>query len=356
MSVRFCNQRKRWILDQVVDGKRTRTFHASPPREVTSTPKKVMPSLRISDLVSRYRALDLPRKGPRAQREELSMLRRFYDWCRDHGFASTADLSVFDLETYVEHLRSLGLSAATINRQVTPIRHMFNVAFRRGEIEVNLWTRVPKLKEQSTPHAVWSKECFDAVELALGLRDREFLWGLKLTGLRPSQLASVALADVDLVNGRLATQSLKGGQLRRYTVPLGDQMLALCRFRAEHSKTWLFERKRGQRFCRIAFTKRVRLAAQAAGFGRMTSYGLRHTFGTELSQAGVPIQHIAPLMGHAKITTTQRYIRESEAQLRSAVDLLSRKEEGGLAANGSSGSRAGALLQHAVRSDQRLIS
>lgn len=72
--------------------------------------------------------------------------------------------------------------------------------------------------------------------------------------------------------------------------------------------------------------KWLREACQSAKIKDVSWHSLRHTFGSRLAMAGVPLRHIAELMGHSSMQVTMRYAHLSPGHLADAVERLARPE------------------------------
>jgi integrase/recombinase XerC len=161
-----------------------------------------------------------------------------------------------------------------------------------------------------------------------GRRDRAILELFYASGLRLSELVDLDLQDVNL-SGRIARVRGKGGKERlvpfnRTTaealrVMMADgggltpapspvprqQGVTLRQVRARHA---LFLNLRGRRLTTRSVDRIVRLHVRRSAVARGVSpHALRHTFATHLLQAGADLRAIQELLGHARLSTTQRY-------------------------------------------------
>jgi integrase/recombinase XerD len=153
-----------------------------------------------------------------------------------------------------------------------------------------------------------------------GIRDRAILELLYGTGIRVSELCSLSIYDVadDLVK-----VYGKGGKER--LVPIGRQALLavdayLGRVRQKSDSTdvlHLFVTKRGRPLNRYAVWKMVRGYTQKIGVEkRISPHTFRHTYATHLLDAGADLRVIQELLGHAHISSTDRYTHVSRSQIR----------------------------------------
>lgn len=168
----------------------------------------------------------------------------------------------------------------------------------------------------------------------LGRRDRAILELFYASGLRLNELAGLGIEDVDL-NSRFVRVLGKGGKERivpfnRATAAalracLGDRE-ALVRkggaaasrpgARGRASAEPLFVNYRGGRLSARSVDRLVRryVAAVSTRYG-VSPHALRHSFATHLLERGADLRAIQEMLGHARISTTQRYTHVSAAQL-----------------------------------------
>ena len=138
------------------------------------------------------------------------------------------------------------------------------------------------------------------------------------SGLRIGELVGIDIDDVEL-RGRLVKVRGKGGKER--IVPFGskaeDALRAWLRVRkASPDEEALFVNYRGERITarsvRRLFDRYVRSASLRAGISPHT---LRHSFATHLLNAGADLRAIQELLGHASLSTTQKYTHLNDYQL-----------------------------------------
>ena len=261
-------------------------------------------------------------------------LRALSAFAAERGVALLA-LGHADLTDFVGSLRERGLSARSQARHVFSIRGFFGFALREG-----LLTRDPienvrpprafrGLPRYLTPAQVEGLLAAPDLETAVGLRDRAILEVLYATGLRASELTSLALDGLDLELGVVRVLG-KGGKER--LVPLGREAQRWTRrylqearggFAREGSRSVLFLSQRGGRLSAMGLWGVVRRHAVAAGIERVvTPHVLRHSFATHLLERGADLRALQAMLGHADISTTQIYTHVSRERLRQIYDRL----------------------------------
>jgi len=172
------------------------------------------------------------------------------------------------------------------------------------------------------------------VTTVLGRRDRAILELFYASGLRLSELVGLDLDDVNL-NGRLVRVLGKGGKerllpfnrtaagtIRAYLIDRSSLRQGnvvrreRSRGRRRTPREPLFLNYRGGRLSTRSVDRLVRryVTSSCARLG-ISAHALRHSFATHLLERGADLRTIQDLLGHAKITTTQRYTHMSAAKL-----------------------------------------
>jgi len=159
-------------------------------------------------------------------------------------------------------------------------------------------------------------------------RERALFELLYATGLRVSEVSALDLEDVDLSSRMLRAQG-KGRKER--IVPFGEEAEEALRawlpvrssLREPVSRQGndpaepLFVNARGGRLTTRSMARVLKRRLKAAGLpAEISPHALRHTFATHLLQAGADLRAIQELLGHASLSTTQKYTHLDAARLR----------------------------------------
>ena len=159
-----------------------------------------------------------------------------------------------------------------------------------------------------------------------GMRNHCILELLYSCGLRVSELTELKCSDLFFEKGLVCVKG-KGDKLR--WVPIADSTIKLIR---EYQNIYrhrpaamgfedvLFLNNRGKSITRVMVYTIVKRAAELANINKNISpHTLRHSFATHLVENGADIQLVQHMMGHASITTTERYIHMSQRHLKDAI-------------------------------------
>ena len=215
---------------------------------------------------------------------------------------------------FLDSLHRRGSSRASVARRVSALRAFGRWLVREGHIDADPAALVgaPKV-EQRLPTHLDMKEVVGMIEAAdtstpLGRRDRAILELFYASGLRLSELVSLDLEDVNL-SGRVARVAGKGGKER--IVPFNHStakaIKAYLKDRDSASDA-LFLNYQGTRLSTRGVDRIVRrYAREAATRLGVSPHALRHSFATHLLQAGADLRAIQEMLGHSRLSTTQRY-------------------------------------------------
>jgi integrase/recombinase XerC len=242
--------------------------------------------------------------------------------------------SQFDVDavrSYLGDLHGRGLSRASSGRHLAALRTFARYLVREDALaeDPTLLVGAPR-KTQTLPAHLPMDDMSrllaapDAATVA-GRRDRAILELFYASGLRLSELVDLDWADVNL-GGRIARVRGKGGKERivPFNPPaavaikammadarsLAPPAAAAAKTRDRHARRRepLFRNLRGGRLSTRSVDRVVRRYVREAALTQgISPHALRHTFATHLLQAGADLRAIQELLGHARLTTTQRY-------------------------------------------------
>ena len=269
------------------------------------------------------------RASPHTLRSYGQDLGQLLDFLRNEQIATPAQVQPFAIRSFMAHRANLGDGKATRSRKLSAIRSLFRYLCREDAITRNPAEAIsgPK-QDRKLPQVLTAddaKRLMDNPRRPRLLRDQALLETLYSSGARVSELVSLDLKDIDLDEG-IATVMGKGRKER--IVPLGRPAVLALRAYVQSFATLsslprpsgrpngspdttrapLFRNSRGGR---LTVRSVERLVANAVrdlvNLPKITPHGLRHSFATHLLDGGVDLRAIQELLGHASLSTTQRY-------------------------------------------------
>ncbi|HYK01089.1 MAG TPA: tyrosine recombinase XerC [Thermoanaerobaculia bacterium] len=231
------------------------------------------------------------------------------------------------VRSYLAHLSRKKMSRATVSRHLSTLRSFFKYLVREGAVEANPARSVatPK-REKHLPTVMQPSDVALLLEqpdasTPLGTRDRAWMELLYASGLRISELVGVDLDDLEL-RARLVKVHGKGSKER--IVPFGTKAETALRaylavrgdLATDPDEQAVFVNYRGKRITtrsvRRLFDTYLKQASLRTGISPHT---MRHSFATHLLNAGADLRGIQELLGHASLSTTQKYTHLNDWQL-----------------------------------------
>jgi len=233
------------------------------------------------------------------------------------------DLRRLDADAVRSYLAWLlrGHRRSSVGRKLSALKSFCRFLRRRGILREDPTEGIatPR-REKQLPVYLTVDDVFRLLEApardrAVGLRDRALLEVAYSSGLRVSELVGLNWEDIDPVAGIVR---VRGKGNRERIVPLGSKALEaleeyrarareLCR-RREPDPQAVFVNRNGGRLSTRSVARLVdRYLRKAQIATKATPHSLRHSFATHLLNAGADLRSIQELLGHASLSTTQRY-------------------------------------------------
>jgi len=251
-----------------------------------------------------------------------------------------ADIDVSAIRGFLAELHRHRISASSSARKLSALRTFIKYLKREDLVDGDASALVPAPKRGETiPAHLTVDEMSRLLEMPdesslLGRRDRAILELFYASGLRLSELVGLGLEDID-VSRRMVRVLGKGRKERLvpFNTAAADALRAWLKDRAGMSalamsgqrakgkgqrttSAPLFLNYRGERLSTRSVDRLVRryVAQCGAKFG-ISPHALRHSFATHLLSRGADLRAIQELLGHARLSTTQRYTHVNAAQL-----------------------------------------
>lgn len=261
--------------------------------------------------------------GRHTCRDYLSDLRQFSAFCQKDW----RDVSMHDIDSFVDQHRSRGLAPATINRRVAALKTFFDfLAEESGDLA---WPNPVRFKRHASKRArKLPRDLRDAdvqrvwAEIS-SARDRAWFVLMLRAGLRVGEIARLELDDLlSEPKGEAPARLRVDGKGRKERVVLldADAYAVLQTWldeRPESQETHLFLNERGKPLQANGIEWLLHRYGQRAGV-ELTPHQLRHTFARQVTEAGMPLTSLSKLLGHSQITTTQIYTAGADPELSQA--------------------------------------
>jgi integrase/recombinase XerD len=271
-------------------------------------------------------------KGSSARTREAYRrdVERLITYAAIRGSTDPAALTGKLLRDFIYHLKDLGLSPASIRRNVSAARTYFRFLLGEGVLlhdpserleTPKRWRTLPEVLTVADVERLLAAPSLDE---PMAFRDRALLELAYGAGLRVSEWISLPVRDVALEEGIVRVFG-KGNKER--LVPIGRRAIGAVaiylrelrpKLERGNGKGILFLNTRGTPLSRMGAWKILRHHVKTAGLTKhVTPHTLRHSFATHLLEGGADLRAVQEMLGHADISTTQIYTHLDREYLRS---------------------------------------
>lgn len=292
--------------------------------------------MSLQESIARYLA-ELARRGAskhtlRNYESDLQQLAEYFQ-LSDEAPPAVEQLDLPLLREWLASLYDNGLEIVSVRRKIAAVRAMFKFLLQEGLIAANPAARLrtPKpgqklpdvMSAEKTNNMLDAVEAGERAELPSRERDIAFLELLYGCGIRVSELVGIDLEHLDLANGWLRVRG-KGNKERQ--IPVGERAVdAVNRYLDKRSaapgERALFVNGRGTRLGDRQVRRLVKFyALLVTGDSTVHPHSFRHAYATHLLSDGADLRAIQELLGHARLSTTQKYTQVSLRDLQAVYD------------------------------------
>jgi integrase len=245
----------------------------------------------------------------------------------EFGDRCLGEVTVWQIERYKARRRSL-VAPATVNRELTLLKHMFTKAIEWEKARMNPVKAVKHLREANTRVRFLTDE--EQARLLVACPDnlRAPVIAALHTGFRRGELLALRWRDVDFLNGLVTVEAAHTKNGERRAVPMSQTLRAVLEgLRQERpNDEHVFLSERGEPY--VSLKNAFESAVKRAGIVDFHFHDLRHCFASRLVMGGQDIRTVRELLGHKTLTMTLRYSHLSPAHRAKAVAILDRKPAG----------------------------
>ena len=249
------------------------------------------------------------------------------------GMTNILETSSTEIVAFLHSLKTMGKSAATVNRKLASVRSFFNYLIGEGLMTANPTANIKSPRIERKEIEYLSIEEIDKLlacpdDSIKGLRDRAILETLYATGIRVSELIEANVEDINLRMGFI-TCAGEGSKVR--IVPLGRPARAALEeyiydvrdkfLKDNKGEKALFVNYQGTRISRQGLWKILREYGTQAGIEhKLTPNIIRNSFAVHMLQNGADLKSLQELMGHEDITATQMYLQATKNRIKDVYD------------------------------------
>ncbi len=241
-------------------------------------------------------------------------IKQFLLFMYQEGKTNFSDLTHRDVEAFIEAVHDRGLRIATVRLRLINLNTFFRFLIDEKIMDGQVLEKKIRLKlPDILPRAIESDSLKLLISVITKTRDRAMILLLLRTGMRIGELLETTLSEINLKEQKIIIYEASKTGIGRVVYFSHDALTALelwLQLR-DNTQPFLFYNKRrgplGYAAVRSLFMKYVKKAGlEDRGY---TLHRLRHTFASELLNAGMRLECLQPILGHTNIEVTRRYAR-----------------------------------------------
>ena len=283
--------------------------------------------------------------SPHSRRAYDRALRSYLIW---HGATGQTAFCRASVQAYRAYLEGLGNRPPSINQALSAIRKLASEAAEAGRLEEGAAASIQRLKgpqQRGQRAGQWltlaqARELLAAPDAGTlrGLRDRALLGLLLGCGLRRAEASGLQMPQLQDREGRLCIVDLVRKRERIQTVPMPEEIAAAVRAwltAAGLSSGYVFRavdkdgRLAGDRLSPAGIWFVVREYGGRIGMPELAPHSLRRTFAGLSLKGGATLRKIQQALGHASVSTTEKYLENVLELQNPACDCLNLQQVGG---------------------------
>lgn len=251
---------------------------------------------------------------PKTYSSNLTAIYIFLTLIRGCGKTRLEEIIKDDLEAFIEHEQDRGLRISTVRTRLHCVNAFLGYLIEAGVIRGDVLGRRIRLRKPETlPRAIDPDDVKALLSVIHHPRDRAMVMVLLRTGMRIGELLSTRMQDLHLKDRRVDIYEGEKNRIGRVVYLSKDAMKALkdwIKVRDSHKVSLFYATGKHAMSYTSAHLMFKRYLTKAGlthkGYGL---HALRHTFASELLNAGMRLEYLQSLMGHTSVDVTRRYAR-----------------------------------------------
>jgi len=283
----------------------------------------------IDHILQKFSGLELPAKEhferymrhkwrlnhkPRTLSSSFTSVLLFLDFYGKLGKRELGEMERVDLEAFIEHEQDRGLRISTVRTRLACIIAFLHYLMEQDVIPGSLLKRSIKLKlPDALPRAMNPADVRKLLSVIEDIRDRALFLLLLRTGMRIGEALGLRLNDLDIRGRKVHLFEGEKNSMGRVVYLSDDALFAIKLWlrRRDKSKEFVFYGQGNRPLCYSAGRSRFVNYLKRAGLEQKgyTVHCLRHTFASELLNAGMRLECLQQLLGHQDVEVTRRYAR-----------------------------------------------
>ncbi len=251
---------------------------------------------------------------PSTLQGSFTSVRLFLEFYGKLGKRDLSEMERADLEGFIEHIQDRGLRISTVRTRLACLIAFLHFLMEQNLLPLSLLRQRIKLKlPEVLPRAMHPADVKKLLSVIDDIRDRALILLLLRTGMRIGEALGLRLNDLDMQDRKVHLFQGEKNSMGRVVYRSDDVLSALKVWlrRRDQNKEFVFYGQGNKSICYSTGRSRFVKYIQKAGLEQKgyTVHCLRHTFASELLNAGMRLECLQQLLGHQDIEVTRRYAR-----------------------------------------------
>jgi integrase/recombinase XerD len=251
---------------------------------------------------------------PRTYAGALNAIYDFLSCIRTSGKTCLEEITKRDIEAFIEHEQDRHLMLSTVRTKLHCVNAFLGYAIDTGVVRAEVLARRIRLKKPETlPRAMDPDDVRQFLSTIDNPRDRAMILVLLRTGMRIGELLNTKMNDLHLRDRKIDIYEGEKNRQGRVVYLSDDAMDALkvwLKIRDVHPMFLFYAQgRKSMAYSTARFIFEQYIAKAGLAHKGYSLHALRHTFASELLNAGMRIECLQPLMGHTSLDVTRRYAR-----------------------------------------------
>lgn len=269
---------------------------------------------------------------------EKTILAYYDDLVEYHAFLDSKFTNIIEvkyevIKEYLEYLYSRNLTKSSISRKLSSVRGLYNYLIKEGITDTNYFERItnpkkdlhlPKFLKEEELNKIFSV-CSENTPIEK--RNTLIIELLYATGLRVSELVNIKLTDIDQKEKVIKVLG-KGSKERLvlYNNHTSKAMTAYLQngynYFNKINSGYLILNKNGTKLSERYVRNIINDLVRKAGLDiKISPHTIRHTFATDMLQAGSDLMTVKELLGHESLNTTSIYTHVTNNQIKETYNM-----------------------------------
>lgn len=251
---------------------------------------------------------------PSTIQHSYGTINSFLSFLRNTGRTHLEEITRKDLEAFIEYEQDRGLKASTVRTRLRILNAFLRFLIESDVIRPEVLSKRMIIKvPDALPRAMDPDDVKQLLFVIKEVRDRAMILVLLRTGMRIGELLNTLVSEVNLKERKIEIYEAEKNRVGRVVYLSDDAKDALKAWlkKRDSNKAFLFYAQGRERMSYSAARMRFKKCLNKASLSHKgyTLHSVRHTFATELLNAGMRLECLQQLLGHSSVEMTRRYAR-----------------------------------------------